>query len=108
MRTQRLILGLGAIILLLASPLALAQLPGIVSQPLANGGQKLVVAGSNAGFPHLFNVFARRIADDDQLYPHHHRVGIITQRIRHTVCATQSGYARAGAVSHLFRDVTGV
>lgn len=39
MRTQRLILGLGAIILLLASPLALAQLPGIVSQPLANGGQ---------------------------------------------------------------------
>ncbi|MDN6018625.1 MAG: flagellar type III secretion system pore protein FliP [Enterobacterales bacterium] len=39
MRTQRLILGLGAIILLLASPLALAQLPGIVSQPLPNGGQ---------------------------------------------------------------------
>lgn len=39
MRTQRLILGLGAITLLLASPLALAQLPGIISQPLANGGQ---------------------------------------------------------------------
>lgn len=39
MRPHRFILGISAAALLLASPLALAQLPGIVSQPLANGGQ---------------------------------------------------------------------
>ena len=50
----------------LISPAALAQLPGLVSQPLPGGGQSWSLP--------VQTLYSGYFADDDQLHPHHHRL----------------------------------
>lgn len=56
---------------LFCSPSVLAQLPGIISQPLANGGQSWSLPVQTLVFITTLS-FARGVTDDDQFYPHHY------------------------------------
>jgi hypothetical protein len=63
----------------LFAPAVYAQLPGLVSTPLAGGGQSWSLPVQTLVFITSLT-FSGHPADDDQLHPHHHRLWSAAKR----------------------------